>query len=147
LYLTYIFNATGILDEEERKKFEPMINLMLAEEIPEEFRKEIDPEGKVTYFNTTNKVSSYVHPFINKYRTILYQTKFKEDEIAIFSLRNQNPMEKNSTAFKNPSLLLYGAREATSNVATNSNTQKIDISDKKSSRVLDSMQFRTKSKF
>ena len=49
-----------------------MINLMLTEEIPEEFRKEIDPEGKVIYFNKMNKVSSYVHPFINKYRTILY---------------------------------------------------------------------------
>ena len=56
-------------------------------------------------------------------------------------------MEKNSTEFKNPSLLLYGTREATSNAAPNSNTQKIDVSDKKSSRVLDSMQFINKSKF
>ncbi|KAL4512877.1 hypothetical protein ABPG72_017562 [Tetrahymena utriculariae] len=81
---------------------------MLEEELPSNYIKEIDPDQQIIYFNKVTKTSSYEHPLINKFRRVLYEKKFKEDEVELFKLENRKGIP---TKFTHNPIIQYAKKE------------------------------------
>ncbi|EAR94088.3 WW domain protein (macronuclear) [Tetrahymena thermophila SB210] len=100
-------NSLGLLNT-EIKQYEQLIELMLEEELPSNYVKEIDPDQQIVYFNIVTKTSSYEHPLINKFRRVLFEKKFKEDEVDFFKLENRKGIP---TKFSHNPIIQYAKKE------------------------------------
>ncbi len=50
-----------------------MLNDMINTALPEDWIKELDPEGNIVYYNIKSNVTSLDHPYIKKFRTLFMQ--------------------------------------------------------------------------